>query len=249
MLLNIILRCFLSVNDYKGASEFIKHTLFPENKVNNEFVKYLYYTARIQAVELNYKEAFSRVTQAIRKSPETSALGFRVSAEKLAIVIEMLMGDIPNRQRFVEGDLSKYLYPYYELTRALVKGEVKTFELICQKYHQIFENDGNLILIKRLTLNVIRAGLKRINISYSRISFEDIRTKLGLPDSTDVESMVAKAIRDGVITARIDFDTQSLFINETNNIYVTKEPQINFQKRIEYCTNLINNCNGALQYK
>jgi 26S proteasome regulatory subunit N3 len=126
---------------------------------------------------------------------------------------------------------------------------VKTFELICQKYHQIFENDGNLILIKRLTLNVIRAGLKRINISYSRISFEDIRTKLGLPDSTDVESMVAKAIRDGVITARIDFDTQSLFINETNNIYVTKEPQINFQKRIEYCTNLINNCNGALQYK
>lgn len=126
---------------------------------------------------------------------------------------------------------------------------MKTFELICQKYHQIFENDGNLILIKRLTLNVIRAGLKRINISYSRISFEDIRTKLGLPDSTDVESMVAKAIRDGVITARIDFDTQSLFINETNNIYVTKEPQINFQKRIEYCTNLINNCNGALQYK
>lgn len=121
MLLNIILRCFLSVNDFKGASEFMKHTLFPENKVNNEFVKYLYYTARIQAVELNYKEAFSRVTQAIRKSPESSALGFRVSAEKLAIVIEMLMGDIPNRQRFVEGDLSKFLYPYYELTRALVK--------------------------------------------------------------------------------------------------------------------------------
>lgn len=131
----------------------------------------------------------------------------------------------------------------------ILRGEVKTFEQVCSKYHETFEKDGNLILIQRLTLNVIRAGLKRINISYSRISFEDIRTKLGLPENTDVESMVAKAIRDGVITARIDFQTQTLFINESNNIYVTKEPQINFQKRIEYCTNLISNCNGALQYK
>jgi 26S proteasome regulatory subunit N3 len=121
MLLNLILRSFLSVNDFKGASEFIKHTLFPENKVNNEFVKYLYYTARIQAVELNYREAFTRVIQAIRKSPESAALGFRVAAEKLSIVIEMLMGDIPNRQKFVQGEVSKSLYPYYELTRALVK--------------------------------------------------------------------------------------------------------------------------------
>lgn len=130
-----------------------------------------------------------------------------------------------------------------------VRGEVKTFEQVINKYQTIFEQDGNLILIKRLTLNVIRAGLKRINLSYSRIAFGDIRTKLGLPDSTDVESMVAKAIRDGVITARIDFKTQHLFITENNDVYSTKEPQINFQKRIEYCTNLITNCNGAMQYK
>ena len=62
MLLNLILRCYILEDDFKGASEFIKHTLFPENKINNEFVKYLYYTSKVKAIELNYREAFSRVT-------------------------------------------------------------------------------------------------------------------------------------------------------------------------------------------
>lgn len=119
--MNLILRCFILTDDYKSASEFIKHTLFPENKINNEFTKYLYYTARIQAVQLRYRESFTRVSQALRKSPENAAIGFRVAAQKLAIVVEMLMGDIPNRGIFVEGEVSKYLFPYYELTRSLVR--------------------------------------------------------------------------------------------------------------------------------
>lgn len=91
------------------------------------------------------------------------------------------MGDIPARTIFVSGDISKYIVPYYHLTKALVRGEVKTYEDVVEKYQQVFEADGLLVLIKRLTLNVIRAGLRRINISYSRISFADINTKLGLP--------------------------------------------------------------------
>jgi len=121
MLLNLILRCYIIEEDYKGASEFIKNTLFPENKINNEFIKYLYYTSKVKAVELDYKEAHSRVVQALRKAPENSVLGFRLQAEKLAIVVEMLMGSIPVRSTFVEGPIASYLYPYYELTKSLVR--------------------------------------------------------------------------------------------------------------------------------
>ena len=50
-------------------------------------------------------------------------------------------------------------------------------------------------LIVRLRHNVIRAGLRRISLAYSRISLADVASKLGLPNVEDTESIVAKAIR------------------------------------------------------
>ena len=47
----------------------------------------------------------------------------------------------------------------------------------------------------RLRHNVIRAGLRRISLAYSRISLADVASKLGLPNVEDTESIVTKAIR------------------------------------------------------
>lgn len=245
----MILRCFIESKDFVGASEFINHTLFPESKMNNEFIKYLYYTAYIKAIELNYQEAFARVNQALRKAPEKSAKGFKLSAQKLAIVVEMLLGEVPNRNVFTEGELANFLYPYYELTRSLVKGDVQSFEGVLQKYKSVYEKDGLLILINRLTLNVIRAGLKKINLSYSKISFQDIAKKLSLPEGSDVEYVVSKAIRDGVVSGAVDVSKGELIIAENTDTYGTNIPQQNFQKRIDFCSAIINNCNRAIMYR
>ena len=58
----------------------------------------------------------------------------------------------------------------------------------------------------RLRHTVIKFGLKKINISYSKISLEDIRKKLSLEKNEETEQIVAKAIRDGVIDAVLDHD-------------------------------------------
>ena len=50
---------------------------------------------------------------------------------------------------------------------------------------------------------VIKTGLRKINLSYSKISFADIALKLNLPKHTDIEFLVAKAIRDKVLNAEI----------------------------------------------
>jgi 26S proteasome regulatory subunit N3 len=249
MLLNLILRSFIASKDFVSASEFMNHTLFPESKMNNEFIKYLYYTAYIRAIELDYQDAYARVGQALRKSPEKTAKGFKLTAQKLAIVVEMLMGEVPSRNIFTEGELAGYLYPYYDLTRSLVKGDVKAYEKVIEKHRAIFERDGLLTLINRLTLNVIRAGLKKINLSYSRISFNDISTKLSLPPNSDVETLVSKAIRDGVVSGSVDIMKRELIINENKDTYGTNIPQLNYQKRIDFCTAIINNCNRAIMYK
>jgi len=56
----------------------ISKTQFPENKSNNEYIRYLYYTGKVKAVHLEYADSYGRLMQAIRKAPETAALGFRL---------------------------------------------------------------------------------------------------------------------------------------------------------------------------
>ena len=57
-------------------------------------------------------------------------------------------------------------------------------------------------MIKRLTQNVIKTGLRRINSSYSKIHFSDVARKLSLKEGSNIEFIIAKAIRDGVLNAK-----------------------------------------------
>jgi len=234
ILLNLILRNFIETNNYSSAKDFMQNTLFPEAKQNNEFIKYLYYTAKIKATQTEYHDAFTRVTQALRKAPEKGVLGFKLSAQKLAIVCEMLIGDIPSRLIFSHSNLKAYLFPYYELVHSLVKGDILSFETIKNKHEKVYMKDGLMVLINRLYSNVIRSGLKKINLSYSQISFDDIREKLNLGDM-DVGLIVAKALKDKIIQGEINSTDRVLIIKENKDIYSTNEPQLNYQKRINYC--------------
>ena len=74
------------------------------------------------------------------------------------------------------------------------------------KYKEKFIKDGTFMLIGRLRHNVIKAGIKRINASYSCISLEDIASKLCLDSPSDALYTVAKAIKDKVIEAKIDYE-------------------------------------------
>ena len=75
------------------------------------------------------------------------------------------------------------------------------FKQLIDKYQKLFQADKVLTLIMRLKHTVIKFGLKKINISYSRISLVDIMNKLSLESVEETEQIVAKAIRDGVIEA------------------------------------------------
>ena len=57
---------------------------------------------------------------------------------------------------------------------------------------------------------MIKAGVRRISLAYSRISLRDICIKLQLDSEEDAEYIVAKAIRDGVIDATIDHEKGSM---------------------------------------
>ena len=83
---------------------------------------------------------------------------------------------------------------------------METFKKILNQYEKIFVADKNYTLIMRLKHTVLKFGLKKLNISYSKISIKDIQQKLGLESESETEQIVAKAIRDGVIDAVIKHD-------------------------------------------
>lgn len=105
-------------------------------------------------------------------------------------------------------------------------------------YKDLFLKDGNYNLINRLRHNVIKFGLRKINLSYSKISLQDVTHKLGLESIQDTECIVAKAIWDGVIDAQIDHEHQHLMTWEVVNLYTSNEPQQVFDKRIKFCMEL-----------
>lgn len=98
---------------YEQARNFIQKTVFPESVSNNQYARYLYYQGKIKAVQLEYSEAQASLEQSLRKAPEVGAVGFRIHAQKLLIIVELLMGEIPNRQIFNQKDFQKYLFPYF----------------------------------------------------------------------------------------------------------------------------------------
>lgn len=125
---------------------------------------------------------------------------------------------------------------------------MENFKALLTKYQPLFQSDKNLTLIQRLRHTVIKFGLKKINISYSKISIKDIAKKLSLESVEETEQIVAKAIRDGVIEAILDHDNQWMRSQDTTDVYTSNDPQNIYNKRIKFCMDLHNDALKALEF-
>merc|ERR1719235_745359 len=249
-LLNLLLRDYLACNLYEQALKLVSKTSFPESRPNMQYARYLFYIGQIKAVQLEYSDSLSKLMQAIRKAPQSSniALGFKASAQKLAIIVELLTGGVPDRSIFMQPELRAHLRPYYAITQAVRSGDLNAFKNVVEQHNALFKKDKTLTLINRLRYNVIKTGLRSINLSYSRISLKDICLKLGLESEQDAAGVVAKAIVDGVIDATIDHDNQCVKSQQKVDIYGSCEPQKAFHKRISFCLQMHNDTVKAMAY-
>ncbi|KAJ1679657.1 26S proteasome non-ATPase regulatory subunit, partial [Spiromyces aspiralis] len=204
--LNLLLRNYIHYKLYDQAQKLVLRSPFPETASNAQLARYMYYVGLIKALRLDYTEAHKYVEDCIRKVPTNDhTCGFQQAATKLLVVIELLLGQIPKRSLFKQQYLKKALVPYLALTQAVRVGELVQFQRVVETYRDKFEKDGLYALILRLHHNVIRAGIRSICQAYSAISFKDISIKLDLNSEEDAQYIVAKAIRDGVIDAVINY--------------------------------------------
>ncbi|XP_042402311.1 probable 26S proteasome non-ATPase regulatory subunit 3 [Zingiber officinale] len=249
-LLNLLLRNYLHNNLYDQAEKLRSKAPRFEAHSNQQFCRYLFYLGKIRTIQLEYTDAKESLLQAARKAP-VSARGFRIQCSKWAIIVRLLLGEIPDRTVFMQKGMRKALSPYFELTNAVRIGDLELFRTVAEKFSGTFSSDKTHNLIVRLRHNVIRTGLRNISISYSRISLADVARKLRLDSANpvaDAESIVAKAIRDGAIDATIDHADGWMVSKETGDVYSTIEPQIAFNSRIAFCLNMHNEAVRALRF-
>jgi len=248
VLLNCLLRNYLHYNLYNQADKLVLKATFPEQASNNEWARYYYYLGRIKALQLEYTEAHKYLLQASRKAPQSSASGFKQHVSKFSCTVELLLGNIPERQTFLAADLREALRPYLHLTQAVKSGDVARFAEVVKANTERFSADCTLSLIMRLHHNVVKTAVRTISLAYSRITFKDIASKLLLDSPEDAEFIVAKAIRDGVIEAVLDHDSGTMSSKDTSDVYATREPQIAFNQRIEFCLELHNHSVKAMRF-
>ncbi|KAH8548699.1 proteasome regulatory subunit C-terminal-domain-containing protein [Umbelopsis sp. PMI_123] len=248
-LLNLLLRNYFHYNLYEQADKLVSKSTFPENASNNQAARYAYYLGRIRALQLDYTEAHTQLLQAIRKAPQnTATAGFQQTANKFFIIVQLLMGEIPERSIFRQPVLRKALTPYLHITQAVRIGDLNQFQEGLAKYGTNFKRDKTYTLILRLRHNVIKTGIRMISLSYSRISLRDICIKLHLDGEEDAEFIVAKSIKDGVIDAVLDHDGGYMRSKESVDVYSTNEPQSAFNQRITFCLNLHNESIKAMRF-
>ncbi|CAK7266326.1 26S proteasome non-ATPase regulatory subunit [Sporothrix epigloea] len=245
----LLLRNYLSTSSIAQADLLVSHTQFPENAANNQVARFLYYLGRIRAIQLKYTEAHEHLTAATRKAPSSpSAVGFSQTATKLLLVVELLMGDIPDRAVFRQAALEQALHPYFLLVQAVRVGNLENFEMTIAGHAATFRKDGTYSLILRLRQNVIKTGIRMMSLSYSRISLRDICIRLHLGSEESAEYIVAKAIRDGVIEATLDREHGFMKSKDVGDVYATREPGEAFHDRIQACLALHDESVKAMRF-
>ncbi|KAK4198812.1 proteasome regulatory subunit C-terminal-domain-containing protein [Triangularia verruculosa] len=245
----LLLRNYLLTSHISQADLLVSHTQFPENAANNQVARYLYYLGKVRAIQLLYTEAHNHLTAATRKAPSSAcAVGFSQTATKLLLVVELLMGDIPDRATFRQPTMEAALHPYFLLVKAVRVGDLGEFERIVAQHGDAFRRDGTYTLILRLRQNVIKTGIRMMSLSYSRISLRDICIRLHLGSEESAEYIVAKAIRDGVIEASLDREKGYMKSKEVGDVYATREPGETFHDRIRACLGLHDESVKAMRF-
>lgn len=248
-LLTALLRMLIMGGRVEEADKLVSRSTFPETCSGANQARYHYYVASIRAIQADYATAKASLTQALRKAPHgTRAAGFLQAVNKLAVVVQLLLGELPDRTLFHQPILSRALQPYLLLCQAVRLGDLVRFQQIVSEGKARFTSDRTLILIERLHQNVLRAGLRRLSVAYSRIPLVDVQHKLCLPSVEDAAFVLLKAIKDGVIEGEINHAEGYLQSALVPNPYYTTEPQRAFDERIQLMNALHDDCLRAMRY-
>jgi len=248
VLINTILRSFVNQKLYSSADKFAEKVTFPEDAHANQAARYNYFLGRIRAVQGAYADAAAHLTEANRKSPQTTGRGFQLAIQKTLTIVTLLSGEMPERDAFArDTSVMRALAPYLTLVTAVARGKMSLFTDSVSENRECFARDGLLTLVTRLPLNVRKMALKLICKSYSRIALSDVAARLELDNAHDIEYILQNAITNHVIDAEIS--PEKILISKSEpDIYGSTAPQAALAERIAFCLRTYEKTRHAIRH-
>lgn len=249
VLINALLRSYLTQHLYQPALKLVAKVRFPESAGSNEWARHLYYLGTMKTMETQYADAHKYLKEALAKAPKDTALGFKQRVTKALVVVELLeASEFPERSLFREPQMRRCLRPYLRLTKAVRVGDVGEFQECLKDNESQFLADGTLAWIRRLGQKVIRTAMRQISLAYSRIPIQQVQKKLRLPSPDDAEYILTKAANEGVLEGYVDHEAASLVLGECSNVYGTAAPAALLHTRTGFCLKLEQQAVKAMRF-
>ncbi|CAM9364453.1 unnamed protein product [Heterosigma akashiwo] len=164
------LRSLLEAGLVEAADRLLGQAKMPPGAGAPQLCRHLYYIGRCGRAQLDYSDAGRRrLGQALAQAPQgpRQALGFGWS-QAPAPLAQLLTGEVGGGGTFSERSEK---VPGIEGPEALTPG-LRGFDKyeVADRHAAVFEADRTALLVRRLAHNVVKIGLRKINLSYSKIS-------------------------------------------------------------------------------
>lgn len=82
--------------------------------------------------------------------------------------------------------------------------DAEKLNTLCQKYHNSFEADKNLGLLKQLQQSFFKNNIQKLTKTYITLSLSDMAQKVKLPSAKEAETYMLNMIKDREIFATIN---------------------------------------------
>ncbi len=108
---------------------------------------------------------------------------------------------------------------YHEIAVAFMNFDAEKLNTLCQKYHNSFEADRNLGLIKQLQQSFYKSNIQKLTKTFITLSLSDMALKVKLPSAKEAETCMLNMIKDGDIFATINQKAGWLFVYRACSLF------------------------------
>ena len=246
-----LLRNLLKSGQLKETTQLLKNCRFPEHIGHSLLAKFLFYKGVYLSRVGQLTPALNFITESLRKASEdTTKKGlnaFKSSAQKLKIVLQLLVNDPISHQWLNENKIPVH---YMSLVGAVNRGDNMQFHEVINTHKSSFEKDDVMRLLDDMRSVVTKNALKKLSISYSKISIKDALAKLGVGNNPDFDlnAFLTKS-REDLPEFTIDHKNLSIEFTQKSDNYYSSQTRESLIRRIRHLQGLEEQVNKSLKFK
>jgi len=167
---------------------------------------------------------------------------------KYLLVSLIVNGDKPKEAsalpKYTSAVVSKYIRPlssaYHDLVNGFYTNQTSELENVITRNSTQYENDGNMGLVRQVSVAQTRANIKRLTKTFVTLSLDDVATRIGLASPQDAEKQIVAMIQEGSIHARISQKDGMVQFDANPERFNSVSMLSDLEKRVSTCIALNN---------